>query len=128
MADDRCIHEMIREHCSTCSPRPGQVDLHTGKSGIGNTADAALKQDSLTALCGKLGIAKPQIGVGSSVPSEVFDAMVERHGVPAGSMPDVGRAIANKAGVPWDEACESTGSTVTGIGLERLVASLKCLP
>lgn len=132
LTEERCLHDMLVESCGICRPRAGSVDLGTDRrtGGVGNS-DAVLKQDSLTALCRLLGIAPLTVGnPGSSIPSELFDALVDRFGVPNGSMPAVGEAVAAKAGVPWDASCDSRttgsggGSTVTGPGMERLVKAV----
>jgi hypothetical protein len=135
MTDELCLHEMVREHCSLCTPRKGMIDLGTERRGsaVGNT-DAVLKQESLTTLCRLLDIPPLYVGnPGSSIPSELFDALAEQFGVPNGAMPVVGEAVAKKAGVPWDASCDSRGtiskggSTVTGVGLERLVTAVRKL-
>ena len=131
---DLCLHEMEPVTCGICRPRSGAVDLGTDRrnGGIGN-AEAVLKQDSLSRLCGMLGIAPLRVSNGSSVPSELFDALVERFGVRPGSMPEVGEAVVLRAGLRWDASCDSRatgsggGSTVTGPGLERLVAAVQRL-
>ena len=73
------------------------------------------------------------IGVGSSVPSELFDALSNRFQVAPGSMPEVAEAVAGKAGLSWDEICDSRGtlsgggSTVTLAGLQQLTRAVRLL-
>jgi hypothetical protein len=70
------------------------------------------------------------LGVGSSIPSELFEGLAERFGVSPGSMPEVGEAVVALAGGRWDDSCDSRGSvsgggsTVTAIGLERIIAAV----
>lgn len=129
MSDDRCLHDMLPCQCGVCAPRPGSIDVGSGRSAVGAHADAS-KQESLSHLCRLLGIAPIAIGVGSSVPSELFDALATRYGVPDGSMPEVGKAVVVRAGLDWGDDCDSRssgsggGSTVTGKGLERLIAAV----
>ncbi|MCW2671783.1 MAG: hypothetical protein JWP14_372 [Frankiales bacterium] len=134
VSEDRCIHDMIAGTCGTCTPRAGSIDLGQGGTRSNSLRDdAPLKQESLTRLCRLLGLPALSIGVGSSVPSEVFDEMVRRFGVPDGGMPEVGEAVALKAGLQWDAACDSRGtlsgggSTVTAPGLARLVQAVMTL-
>lgn len=47
------------------------------------------KQDLLHELCDVLGVARQKIGVGSSLPPDVFDAAARRAGVRLGSMPEI---------------------------------------
>ena len=125
MTTARCVHGRyahLRHPCrEATSPRtPARGIVHGGES----------KQDCLTTLCGLLGLPGLAIGVGSSVPSELFDAMADRLGVPHGSMPEIAEAVARKAGVGWSAACDSRGtlsgggSTVTLTGLQRLVRAV----
>jgi hypothetical protein len=132
--DDRCIHDMLAGSCGLCAPRAGSVD--PGQGGTRSNSlrdDAPLKQESLSRLCRLLGLPGMTIGVGSSIPSDVFDSMVARFGVPDGGMPEVGQAVAKLAGVPWDPSCDSRGtlsgggSTVTATGLARLVQAVTAL-
>ncbi len=123
---DECMHGMNPEWCATCRgtdapPRPGDRYGYYG----GET-----KQDLLDALCDLLGIPCQRLGVGSSLPAEVFHVVAARAGIPAGSMPEIGRAVAQKAGLDWTTDCDSTastsggGSTVTATGLKVLVEAV----
>lgn len=129
--DDECIHGMPRDWCSTCQglegvgggSRSGEYGFHGGE----------LKQDLLNELCDVLGLPREPIGVGSSLPSHVFDAAARAAGVPVGSMPDIGEAIAARAGLTWGPECDSRGSisrggsTVTKEGLSVMVKALRLL-
>lgn len=119
MSDEECVHGMPPSWCATCSKTDSVVNssrssgLHPGES----------KQELLDALCLRLGLPTHPIGVGSSLPSEVFEVLAETAGVPKGSMPEIGEAVATKAGLPWTADCDSRGtlsgggSTVTREGL-----------
>ena len=92
---------------------PRSAGLYPGES----------KQDLLDALCRRLGVPTQPVGVGSSLPSDVFEVLAERAGVPKGSMPEIGEAVAGAAGLVWTADCDSRGtlsgggSTVTREGL-----------
>lgn len=92
-----------------------------------------VKQEQLDRLCRQLGIPSVRVGVGSSLPSHVFEAAARQCGVQVGSMPEIGEALAMKAGLSWTADCDSRGtvsgggSTVTREGLDvinRAVAKL----
>lgn len=130
MADEECIHGMTRAWCATCTrtelaatSRTGEYGFHGGRS----------KQDLLDDVCDLLNIKRQPIGVGSSLPSDVFEAAARQAGVRVGSMPETGEAIANKAGIIWGPDCDSRGtisgggSTVTREGLEVMFKSLRRL-
>lgn len=72
------------------------------------------------------------LGVGSSVPSAVFDDAAVVAGVPGeGSMPERAQRVVEAAGLPWDTTFDSRnspsggGSTVTLAGLERLIEAIE---
>jgi serine/threonine-protein kinase HipA len=73
-----------------------------------------------------------ELGVGSSVPSAVFDDAARRAGVATGgTMPERAQRVVEAAGLPWDATFDSRnspsggGSTVTLAGLERLIDALE---
>jgi hypothetical protein len=128
---DYCIHEFVREQCGICTPRPGAIDMHQRSGGASFGRDGGqLKQDSVDNLCRALGLPGMTLGVGSSIPSELFEALAERFGVTMGSMPEIGEALVGLAGGRWDDSCDSRGSvsgggsTVTAVGLERINAAV----
>jgi len=49
----------------------------------------------------QLGLVRDSVGVGSSLPSNVFDTIAKRFGIPNGSMPAIGATLAGKAGRSW---------------------------
>jgi hypothetical protein len=130
MADEECIHGMTRAWCASCTGTEGAAASRTGEYGFHGGRS---KQDLLDDLCDLLDIRRQPIGVGSSLPSDVFEAAARQAGVQIGSMPETGEAIANKAGLTWGPDCDSRGnlsgggSTVTRVGLEVMLKSLRRL-
>ena len=128
---DECIHGVNPEWCGICtkvelattSVRVGEYGFHGGRT----------KQELLSQLCAALGIRDHQVGRGSSLPSEVFQIAARRFRLRMGSMPEIGRALALKAGLNWGPDCDSTGSisgggsTVTIEGLEVMIEAVKRL-
>jgi hypothetical protein len=134
MTDGRCIHDFVQDQCALCRPRASGIDFGQGGNRSNSLRDdAPLKQESLDRLCRLLSLGPLSIGVGSSVPSEVFEELVRRFDVPHGSMPEIAEAVAQEAGVSWDASCDSRssisggGSTVTATGLARLVRAVERL-
>ena len=74
-----------------------------------------------------------KMGVGSSLPADLFDSLAAFAGVDPGPMPVVGQRVAEAAGIPWTAECDSRhtpsggGSTVTLTGLKVLVDAVKVL-
>ena len=129
MAED-CVHGMNPDWCAVCQRTdhrdigaPGNYGYYGGQS----------KQDLLNHLTDQLGLARETVGVGSSLPSTVFDTAAKRFGIPYGPMPEIGEALAVKAGRTWDADCDSRvspsggGSTVTAQGLEAMNRSIATL-
>lgn len=86
---------------------------------LGSVAEP-LKQASLDRICKRLGLPPMVVSTGSSVPSDMFIGAALQFGLNAhGAMPQLGKRIAEAAGLTWTEACDSThspsggGSTVT---------------
>lgn len=125
---DECIHGMDPEWCATCNG--ADTAATSGRSINTGFYGGETKQDLLNELCDALGLPREPIGAGSSLPSLVFEAAARRAGVAIGSMPEVGQAIAEKAGKRWTAQCDSTGSpsgggsTVTAVGLRVVIDSL----
>ncbi len=84
------------------------VDPHGGRS-------AQLLFDDL---CGLLDIPRYFPGPGST-PSRVFAAAASRADVAPGSMPEVGEAIATKAGLSWGPGCDNRQSREHGTVVSR---------
>jgi len=121
---------MNPDWCAVC-----QKTDHGDIGGPGNHGyyGGQSKQDLLNHVTDQLGLARETVGVGSSLPSIVFDTAAKRFGVPYGSMPEIGEALAVKASRPWDADCDSRGSlsgggsTVTAKGLEAMNRSIATL-
>ncbi len=126
----RCTHALLPSTCPACPVPTAQNEASPGRR---TSVGTPPKAESVKELCALLGVPNMGIGVGSSIYSDLFRLMAARTGVPAGSMPQVGQAVAAKADVPWDHSCDSRstpsngGSTVTGVGLARLVTALRRL-
>ena len=115
MSDDECIHGMTPAWCATCQGR---------KSISGQAAvefrpyDGRSTQNLLNDLCDLLDVAR-YVAVPGSSPSRVFDAAAVRAHVDAGSMPEVGAAIATKAGLSWGPECDNRGIRNGGTVVSR---------
>lgn len=128
---DSCIHDMDPAWCAYCGGEPDSQ--RTSSPSVRRSSSGRTKQDELDLLCDQLGIPRRSVGVGSSLPSDVFDVLRRRFGVAAGSMPEVAEQVAKRAGLTWLPEYDSRatlsggGSTVTRTGLAQLnraVASL----
>jgi hypothetical protein len=127
--DEECIHGTNSEWCAICNgaDRPSSSTQGYGFHG-GET-----KQDILNDICDELGIPRHAVGVGSSLPSEVFEQAALRGRVPVRSMPEIGEALADAAGLAWGRDCDSRdslsggGSTVTADGLRVMLKALRVL-
>jgi hypothetical protein len=123
----KCVHGMNPEWCASCSG----TDAHSRPGDRYGYYGGETKQDLLDAMCAALGLPQEPVGVGSSLPSHVFNVAAQRTGVPVGSTPEIGRAVTEKAGLVWTEHCDSTGSasgggsTVTATGLRTVVEALR---
>jgi hypothetical protein len=90
-------------------------------------ATTKTKQDAVNELCDMIGINRLSVGVGSSLPAALFEALAEFAGVETGPMPVVGKRVAEAAGLTWTSFCDSRhtpsrgGSTVTLEGLRVLI-------
>lgn len=93
-------------------------------------SEKAVALDRLGMLLG----AAYRLGVGSSVPSQMFTDAARRAGVStAGSMPERAERVVTAAGLRWDPTFDSRespsggGSTVTLGGLRRMIEALETL-
>lgn len=90
-------------------------------------AVARTKREAVDRLCVLIGAEPMQVGVGSSLPSDLFDQLAGFAGVDSGPMPVVGQRVAEAAGLTWTTDCDSRntasggGSTVTLTGLQVLI-------
>jgi len=102
---------MTQAWCDVCrAPQlvSTEPDPHGGRS-------AQLLFDDL---CGLLDIPRYFPGPGST-PSRVFAAAAARADVAAGTMPEVGEAIATKAGLLWGPGCDNRHSREQGNVVSR---------
>ncbi len=84
-----CRHGTRPEWCAICNGDDRATTSHSQGYGYHGVET---KQDILNATCGELGIPRQRVGVGSSLPSEVFETAADRGGVPIRSMPAIGEA------------------------------------
>lgn len=123
---DDCIHGTNPEWCATCR----NLDSSASSGSPGQPWGGETKQDVLDQICDRLAIPRHSVGVGSSLPSDVFEEIRSRLSISARSMPEIGEAAANLAGLDWTPECDSRGSisgggsTVTLEGLRVIRSAL----
>ena len=86
------------------------------------------KETEIKAIARLVGISDPGLGVGSSVPKALFDAVCERFGLDTvGTMPAQAERIVRTANMPYvrsafdsRDSASGGGSTVTLEGLQQL--------
>jgi len=129
MAED-CVHGMNPDWCAACQKTDhGDIGAPRNYGYYGGQS----KQDLLNLVTDQLGMPRETVGVGSSLPSTVFDTVAKRFDIPKDSMPEIGEALAVKAGRSWSADCDSRGSlsgggsTVTAQGLEVMNRSIATL-
>jgi hypothetical protein len=95
---------------------------------------ATLKQDAVYRICDLLGIQRIEVSVGSTEPAEIFIEACRQLGLwHEGTKPEMAERVTRRAGLSWDEACDSRstpsggGSTVTLKGLNRVLEALEQL-
>lgn len=129
--DDECQHGMDRDWCAQCRGTSDQV--HGSQVGGYGFHGGQSKQELLNEMCDLLGLQRESVGVGSSLPSRVFETAASRTNVQLGSMPEIGERLASRAGLAWGSNCDSRGtisgggSTVTLEGLSVVVRALRAL-
>jgi hypothetical protein len=115
MSDDQCIHGMTPAWCATCR---GRKSISGPPAAEFRPYDGRSTQNLLNDLCDLLDVAR-YVAVPGSSPSRVFDAAAVRAHVEAGSMPEVGAAIATKAGLSWGPECDNRGIRNGGTVVSR---------
>lgn len=126
---DECKHGTNPDWCATCRA----LDDPSTSGAPGQPWGGETKQDVLNQICDQLGISRAQVGVGSSIPSEVFDVIKTRFAVGGNSMPEIAEGVAAAAGLPWQAAFDSRGtasgggSTVTLPGLNQVLKAVAAL-
>lgn len=121
---------MSRSCCGICTSATAAPEDRRSEYGF---YGGQSKQELLHEACRLLGVPTEPVGVGSSLPSHVFDEAARQAGVAGGSMPEVAERIAKKASLAWGPECDSRGSvsgggsTVTREGLSVMVDALRGL-
>ena len=126
MSDEQCIHGMTRAWCSACRA-PIAAAAPAGADPYGGRSTQLLFDD----LCALLDVPRYVPGPGST-PARVFSAAAARAKVKGGSMPEVGEAIATKAGLVWSSDCDNRrtrqdGTVVSREGVGVVVQALRIL-
>jgi hypothetical protein len=86
------------------------------------------KADIVWDIAVKLGVEAPKMSTGSTEPREIFDLVNETLGLGIdGSLtkPDMARKIVEAAGTPWNAHYESSGGTVTKVGLLAVLEAVE---
>ena len=97
--------------CSSCLGNDDRA--YPGVNGsVSRGADS--HQAQWDRLCRQLGVPTQPVVEGARLPSEVFEAAALQCGVKTGSMPTIGKALAERAGLPWGAACYSRGTVSNG--------------
>ena len=75
-----------------------------------------------------IGFSPPHMSTGSTESKDLFKLVNTSLGLGLNSSltkPDLARAIVEASGASWSPGCESRGSTVTRVGLERVLAAVR---
>jgi hypothetical protein len=125
-----CVHGMDQAWCGYCTT----AATESGTSQPTPVpAGGVTKQEMLDRICDQLSISRRAVGVGSSIPAELFDELRTRFALPSGPMPEVAAACVLKAGLDWSPDFDSRstlsggGSTVTLAGLIALSKAVATL-
>lgn len=88
-----------------------------------------LKADLVAAICAEIGVSMIPLGPGSKEKKAVFEQVIDRLELPIGpaTKPELARQIAALGGQVWDGSCESTGDTITAVGLERVLSAVRAI-
>lgn len=85
------------------------------------------KADIVWSIAIKLGVEAPKMSTGSTEPREIFDLVNKTLGLGIDqglTKPDMARQIVESAGFPWNAHYESSGGTVTKVGLEAVLEAV----
>lgn len=85
------------------------------------------KADIVWNIAVRLGVEAPQMSTGSSEPREIFEIVNDRLGLGIDSRltkPDMARQIVEAAGMTWNADYESSGGTVTKVGIEAVLGAV----
>lgn len=86
------------------------------------------KADIVWTIAVRLGVEPPKMSTGSTEPREIFEIVNEALGLGIDARltkPDMAREIVEAAGMTWNAHYESTGSTVTKVGLEAVLEAVE---
>ena len=86
------------------------------------------KADIVWNIAIKLGVEAPKMSTGSTEPRAIFELVNETLGLGIDSRltkPDMARQIVEAAGMPWNAHFESSGGTVTKVGLQAVLEAVK---
>lgn len=81
------------------------------------------KEELIQEISMMLGVPSPRLSTGSTEPKEIFLLINELLGlaIPKNfQKPEMAQQIVELSGGTWSSDCESTGGTVTHLGLERV--------
>lgn len=85
------------------------------------------KADIVWDIAFKLGVEAPKMSTGSTEPREIFEIVNDRLGLGIDgrlTKPDMARQIVEAAGVTWNAHYESSGGTVTKLGLAAVLVAV----
>jgi hypothetical protein len=86
------------------------------------------KKEVIDEISQLIGTALPPLSTGSTESRMIFLIVNRELGLGidnAHTKPEYAREIVERAGIVWTPNCESRGSTVTLVGLERVLAAVK---
>lgn len=86
------------------------------------------KEELVAEISDLLGVVAPPMSTGSTEPRRIFDLVnqVLGLGLPTERLtkPELARAIVESAGQAWPATAESSGGTVTAVGLEAVLTAV----
>jgi hypothetical protein len=86
------------------------------------------KADIVWHIAVKLGAEAPKMSTGSTEPREIFEIVNDRLGLGIDrrqTKPEMARQIVEAAGLSWNAHYESSGGTVTKVGLEAVLEAVE---
>jgi hypothetical protein len=86
------------------------------------------KADIVWGIAVRLGVEAPKMSTGSTEPREIFEIVNDTLGLGIDgrlTKPDMARQIVEAAGMTWNVHYESSGGTVTKVGLEAVLEAVE---
>ncbi len=86
------------------------------------------KADIVWSIAISLGVEPPKMSTGSTEPREIFEIVNDALGLGIDARltkPDIARQIVEAAGMTWNAHYESSGGTVTKVGLEAVLLAVE---